>query len=190
VLSWTQTVSGSDTALLVGVGVGFIDDSGLSASVTDDGTAMTALATVHDDNQPDGFLEVFGLAGVPAGANTIRVTVAGGRATELTGGSEAFDGAAQTGTFSAPATAFGNGTSPAVTVATSSGAQIAAFAACGSAFLGTTAPAMQQFMANEDDNSGAGNSAGATSAATGGHVTVGWSSYDDFWSAIAVQVNN
>lgn len=191
VLSWAQMVSGSDTAVVVGVAVGQnVDDSGLSASVTDNGAAMTALATVHDDGQSDGYLEVFGLAGVPDGTNTIRVAVAGGPVQELTGGSVSFDGAAQAGTFSAPATAFGNSATPAVTVGSTSGGAVAAFAACGSAIVAATPPATQEFIANDDDNSGAGNSAGATSAATGGHVSVAWSAGDDFWGAIAVQVND
>jgi len=189
-LSWTQTVSGSNTALLVGVAVGENSGvTGLSASVTDNGTAMRALATISDDNQPDGYLEVFGLAGVPDGGNTVSLTVTGGTAAELTGGSESFDGAAQTGTFGSAATAYGDGTTPAVSVGSSSGGVIAAFAACGSSILSTASPAAQGFIADDDDSSGAGNSAGATSAATGGTVTVAWSAYDDFWGAAAVQVN-
>jgi hypothetical protein len=96
---------------------------------------MTALATVHDDSHPDGFLEVFGLAGVPDGTNAVSVTVTGGQATELTGGSESFDGAAQAGTFSGPATADGDGSTPAVTIASTSGGIVAAFSARGSSIL-------------------------------------------------------
>jgi DNA-directed RNA polymerase specialized sigma24 family protein len=190
-LSWTQAVSGSNTALLVGVAVGENGGvTGLSASVTDNGTAMRALATISDDNQPDGYLEVFGLAGVPDGGNAISLTVTGGTAAELTGGSESFDGAAQTGTFSSAATAYGDGTTPAVSVGSRSGGMVAAFAACGSSILSTAPPAAQGFIADDDDSSGAGNSAGATSSATGGAVTVSWSAYDDFWGAAAIQVNS
>lgn len=190
-LSWQQNVSGSGTALLVAVAVGNSDgDSGLSASVTDNGTAMTALVKVHDDNQPFGFLEVFGLAGIPDGTNKISVTVSGGPTQDLTGGSEAFDGAAQTGTFSAPATAFGNGTSPSVTVASTQGGMIAAFGACGSQFNSATAPSVQRFIANDDDSTRAGNTAGSTLTATGGNVTAAWSASNDFWGAAALEVNN
>jgi hypothetical protein len=189
-LSWTDNVSGSDTALLVAVAVGKQDDSGQSASATDNGTAMESLATVYDNGQPDGFLEVFGLADVPDGANTIRVTVTGGSALELTGGSESFDGAAPEGTFSAPAVAGGDSTSPAVEIASMPRGLVAAFAACGSAITGTAAPAAQKFVADDNDSTGAGNSAGATSPATGGNVTVAWSSIDDWWGAVAVEVNS
>jgi hypothetical protein len=189
-LSWTDTVSGGDTALLVAVAVGQQDDSGLSASATDNGNALQMLATVQDNGQPDGFLEVFGLAGVPDGTNTIRVTVTGGPATELTGGSEAFDGIPPAGAFSTPSVAAGDGTTPVVTLATRRGGLVAAFVACGSAITGTTAPATQRFLADDNDDTGAGNSAGATSAAPGGDATVGWSSLDDWWGAIAIQVNS
>lgn len=189
-LSWTGSVLGSDTALLVAVAVGQQDDSGQSASATDDGNAMEPLARVQDNGDPDGFLEVFGLAGVPDGLNTIRVTVTDGPATELTGGSESFSGAAQEGTFSTPAIARGNGTVPAVTITSKPGGLVAAFAACGSAITGTAAPAAEKFVADDNDDTGAGNSAGATSSATGSNVTVAWSSNDDWWGTIAVQVNN
>jgi hypothetical protein len=190
-LSWQQNVSGSGTALLVGIAVGNSDgDSGLSASVTENGTAMPALAEVHDNNQPFGFLEVFGLAGIPDGTHTISVTVSGGPVQDLTGGSEAFIGAAQKGTFSAPATAFGNGTSPSVAVASTPGGMVAAFGASGSQFNNTNPPAVQRFIANDDNITRAGNTAGATSAATGGNVTVAWSTVNDFWGAVALEVNN
>jgi hypothetical protein len=190
-LSWQQDVSGSGTALLVGIAVGNSDgDSGLSASVTDNGTAMSALAEVHDDNQPFGFLEVFGLAGIPDGTHTISVTVSGGPVQDLTGGSEAFNGAAQKGTFSTPATAFGNGTSPSVTVGSTPGGMIAAFGASGSQFNSTNPPSVQRFIANDDNITRAGNTAGATSAATGGNVTLAWSTVNDFWGAVALEVNN
>jgi hypothetical protein len=188
-LSWTHNISGGDTALLVAVAVGRLDDSGLSASATDDGTAMAALAEVQDNNRPDGFLEVFGLAGVPDGTNTILVTVTGGPATQITGGSESFTGAAQTGTFTT-ATAAGDGATPAVSIASRTGGLVAAFAASGSPILGTSPSAAQKFIADDNDTTGAGNSAGAASAATGSTVTVAWSALADFWSAVAVLVNN
>jgi hypothetical protein len=166
-LSWTDNVAGSGTALLVAVAVGQQDDSGQSASATDNGNAMQSLATVYDNGQPDGFLEVFGLAGVPDGANTIRIRVTGGSAAELTGGSESFAGAGPEGTFSAPAAAGGDGTAPAVTIASRPRGLVAGFAACGSAITGTTAPAAAKFIADDNDSTGAGNSAGATSPATG-----------------------
>jgi hypothetical protein len=188
-LSWPVSVSGTDTALLVAVAVGQQNDSGLSASATVNGDAMVSLARVHDNGHPDGFLEVFGLAGVQDGTAAIRIAVTGGPATELTGGSEAFSGARPEGTFSAPAVAAGAGTTPAVTIASKPGGLIAAFAACGSPITGTTAPAVRRFVADDSDNTGAGNSAGATLAATGSDVTASWSSLQDWWGAVAVQVN-
>lgn len=43
-LSWGHTVSGSNTVLLVGIGVGIIGDGSCSASVTYSGIAMASLA--------------------------------------------------------------------------------------------------------------------------------------------------
>lgn len=106
-LSWNQTVSGSSQALLVAVPFGEVPDSGMTASATHNGAVMTSLAMVQDDGQTAGFLEVFGMAGVPDGTNTIRVTVTEGPAQEITGGSVSFDGAASQDTFSAPAAATG-----------------------------------------------------------------------------------
>jgi hypothetical protein len=187
-LSWTHDVSGGDTALLVAVAVGQLNDAGLSASATDDGTAMAALAEVHDNNGSAGFLEVFGLAGVPDGTNTIVVTVTGGAATELTGGSESFTDAAQAGTFTT-VTAAGDGASPAITIVSSSGGVVAAFAASGSPILGTSPSAAQKYIADDNASTGAGNSAGAAATATGSPVTVGWSTLADWWGAVAVLVN-
>jgi hypothetical protein len=188
-LSWTHDVSGGDTALLVAVAVGQMGDSGLSASATDDGTAMPALAEIHDNNGSDGFLEVFGLTGVPDGTNTILVTVTGGPAAQLTGGSESFTGAAQAGAFTV-ATAAGDGASPAVTIASRPGGQVAAFAASASPILETSPSAAQKFIADDSPTTGAGNSAGAAWAATGSPVTVAWSTLADWWGAIAVLVSN
>src|SRR5215469_10396779 len=54
-LSWSHTVSGSNTVLLVGIGVGIIGDGSCSASVTYNGAAMTSLATEHAFGSSDGF---------------------------------------------------------------------------------------------------------------------------------------
>lgn len=190
-LSWHQTVSGSRTALLVAVAVGNSDgDAGVSASVTDNGTAMTVLAQVHDDNEPFGFLEVCGLAGVADGTNTISLAVSGGPVQDLAGGSIVFGAAAPAGTFSAPATAAGSGATASVTAPSTPGGIIAAFGASGSPFTGTAAPAVSRFTANDDGRTRAGNVTGATAAATGGNVTVTWSTWNDFWGAAAVEVNS
>lgn len=189
-LNWNHTVSGSNTALVVGVAVGQNNDGGLTASATYNGVAMTLLKQVHDNNQPDGYLDVFGLTAPASGTHSVSVSVSGGSATELTGGSESFDGAAQAGTFGTPASAYGFTATPAVTAGSSASDMIAGFAASGSSISSATSPSTSRYIANQDGNTGAGNSAGATSPSTGSNVTMAWPGANDYWGAIAVQVNH
>jgi hypothetical protein len=192
-LSWSHIVSGSNTALLAGVGVGTHSgsDGSCVVSVTDNGTAMTNLGKVHDNGLTSGFETVYGLAGAPAGANTVAVTVTGCSPLELTGGSESFNGVSQTAPFGTAVTAHGSSATPTVaTTGSTTGDLIAGFAANGSAINSATSPSTSRYIANENDNSGAGNSAGATSAATGSAVTMKWSGQSDWWGAVALQVQH
>jgi len=184
-LNWNHTVSGSFPAVLAGVAVGAADDSGLGVSVTDNGRPMTLLKTVHTDNNTAGFLDVFGLLNAPAGTNTISVSVSGGTAVEITGGSESLGNVAQWGYI---ASAYGNnGTASVTSPGSTSGGIMAGFTACGSGVTSAAGPAASRYIVNEDQNTGAGNSAGATSPSTGGPVTMAWSVEDDYWGAIVVE---
>jgi hypothetical protein len=189
-LSWSHAVSGSHTALLVGVAVekNNPDDSGLSARVTDNGTPMTLLNTVHDNNRPDGFLDLFGLAGAPDGTNAIAVTLSGGIAMEITGGSESFSQVSQSAPFGTPVSAYGSGRTPSVTAASTAGDLIAGFAGSGSTIYSAKSPSVSRYIANEDGSSGAGNSAGATRPGKGSPAAMKWSAYNDWWGAVAVEV--
>lgn len=195
ILTWNHTIgTATDPALVVGIGVGSSDDTGCSLTVTDNGVAMTHLATKHTDAQHAGFESVWGLAGPPQGTNTIEASVSGctgGTPAELTGGSESFNGVSQSAPFGTPAVADGNSAKPAVTLATVSASdKVAAFAASGSAINGTVSGTNSRYIANEDDNSGAGNSAGASLAATGTNVMAGWNGSSDYWAAIAVEIQH
>ncbi len=184
-LNWNHTVSGSFPAMLVGVAVGAADDAGLSASATDNGRPMTLLKTVQTDNQTAGFLEVFGLLNAPAGTNTINVSVGGGTASEITGGSESLGNVAKWGNI---ASAYGyNSTARVISPGSTSGGIMAGFTACGSGVSSASSPATPRYLANEDQNTGAGNSAGATSPSTGSPVTMAWSNGNDYWAAIIVE---
>jgi hypothetical protein len=188
-LSWSHTVSCSSTALLVGVSVG--GNSSQTVSVTDNGTPMTAVTgQLNTDNQSAGFLQVFGLAGAPAGANTVTVTVSGGEPEEITGGSESFGNVSQSDPFGPAVTSYGSGAEASVTTdGSTSGGMIAGFAANGSPIGPAGSPAAGRFTDNYNNDTGAGDSAGATSAATGGNVTLTWNLTDDWWAAAALQVN-
>jgi hypothetical protein len=194
-LSWTHTVgSGSDTALLAEVAVGTSNDNGCVLTVKDGTTAMTPLATVHDNGRHAGYLEVFGLAGPPGGDNAITATVTGCRGgvpLELTGGSESFTGVSQSAPFGTAITAKGSGgTATVATTGSTTGNLIAGFAANGSGINSARSPSVSRYIANQDNNSGAGNSAGATSAATGSAVTMKWSLQNDWWGAAILEVQH
>jgi len=189
-LSWTHTVSGSNTAMLVGVGVGAFNDGSCSASVTYDGVGLTSEGEQHAFNSTDGFEQVFGLPGPPAGTHTVAVTVGGCSPDELTGESESFDNAAQTSTFSGVATQPGDGPSPSITTSEStSGDLYAGFIAHGHSITGINFGS-SRLVENQDNTTGAGNSAAATAPSTGGGVEIGWSaSASDYWGIVAVQVD-
>ena len=185
-LSWNHTISGTSPALLVGVAVGAIPDSGLTTSATYDGQAMTLLKQVHADNGTAGYEDMFGLLNAPAGTHSVSVKVSGGTPNEITGGSESFDNVTQ---FSTATSAYGNGNTASVTSSGStSGDIVAGLVATGTSVTSASAPATSRFIANMDDRTGAGNSAGATSPSTGSNVTLSWWVASDLWGAIAVEV--
>ena len=185
-LSWNHTISGTSPALLVGVAVGAVPDSGLTASATYDGQAMTLLKPVHVDNGNAGYEDMFGLLNAPAGTHSVSVKVSGGTPNEITGGSESFDNVTQ---FGAATSAYGNGRTASVTSSgTMSGDIVAGLVATGTSVTSASSPATSRFIAKVDDRTGAGNSAGATSPSTGSNVTLSWSVARDLWGTIAVEV--
>jgi hypothetical protein len=187
-LSWSQTVSGRDSALLVGVAAGKNPDSGLSATARFDGVPMSLLGHVHDNAQSDGFLDVFGLVRPPIGTHAVKVSIKGGTPNELTGGSMSFDRALRGSAFGSVVSAFGNGSTPSLTTKSAPCSLLAGFVASGSAIQSVKTPATSRYLDNLDDNSGAGNSGAATSPGTGSKVAMAWSAASDYWGAIAVEV--
>jgi parallel beta-helix repeat protein len=201
-LSENHTVSGSNTALLAGVSVGFAgtsSDANCVVAATYNGIPMISQGKVHTDNQAHGFEQVFGLAGPVTGTHAVAVTVSGcsgGTPRALTLGSESFNGAAQTGTFGTAKTAFGSsGTASVVTTGSISGDIEAGFAAAGSPVSSATSPSTSRYILNNDTcgtngcgSTAAGNGAGATSPGTGSNVTLAWSVLSDWWGVVAVQV--
>jgi parallel beta-helix repeat protein len=185
-LSWKHTISGTSPALLVGAAVGAAPDSGLTASATYDGQAMTLLKQVHVANGTAGFEDMFGLLNAPTGTHSVSVKVSGGTPNEITGGSESFDNVTQ---FGAATSAYGKGSTASVTISGStSGDIVAGHVATGTSVTSASSPATSRFIANVDHRTGAGNSAGATSPSIGSNVTLSWSVASDLWGAIAVEV--
>jgi hypothetical protein len=194
-LSWSQTVgSGSDRALLAEVSVGIgPPDTGCTVSVKDGTVAMTRLGSIHPDGQNAGILTVWGLPMPPSGVNTITAKVSGcsaGTPAELTGGSVSFAGVSQSAPFGAVTTADGTGAVASVTTPSANNNIVAGFVANGSAIASVHSPATSLFIENKDNNTAAGNSAGAISAATGSAVTISWSQESDWWGAAILQVQH
>jgi hypothetical protein len=189
-LSWTQQVSGSNRAILASVAVG--GNSSQTVTVKDNGIAMTAeTGKLNANNQQSGFERVFGLVNPPAGTNTITVTSSGQTPQSLAGGSVSFTNVSQSAPFGTAVHAAGSSATPSVTTSGSaSGDLIAGFAVNGSAINSATAPESSQFIQNVDNNTAAGNVAGATTLSTGGNVTVSWASDNDWWAAAAIQVQH
>jgi hypothetical protein len=189
-LSWTQAVSGSSRAIEVGVTVG--GDSTQTVTVKDGTTSMTALTgKLNSNNATSGFLQVFGLANPPAGTNTITVTVSGGSVPDaVTGGSISYDGVSQTSPFGTAKTLTGAGIDPSITTTGStSGDMESGFLSDGSAVASATS-GTSRYIVDEDNNTAAGNGAGATAASTGSNVTFTWSDTDDWWAAATVEVQH
>lgn len=194
-LSWTHTVgSGSDRALLVQGTVGVNGDTNCSQTMTDNGNAMTKLAIVHADNQNDGFTDVWGIADPPSGANTLKLQMSGacaGGTPTLTAGAISFIGVSQSAPFGAAVAAYGSGSSASVALSTASSSDlVGAFTASGSGGESAKSPLTSRYVEDDNDNSGAGNSAAATAPATGSSVTAKWGIYTDYWAAAAVEVQH
>lgn len=193
-LSWTHTVgTGSDRALLVEATVGVSSDVNCSQTVTMDGTPLNKLAVIHTNGQNAGYMDIWGMANPPSGAHTMDFKVSGcngGTPSELTAGSMSFTGADQANPFSAVTTAVGASANPTVTLGSDTGNKVVGFVADGSAISGIEKPGFTRFIENQDNGSGAGNSAAATTKTTGSPVTMTWDGSNDWWAVGALQVQH
>jgi len=188
-LSWSHTVSGVNTVVLAAVSLGGGADSLCTVTATCGGTPMAAAGVVHAGGTNKGFVEVFVLAGVPAGVNTIALTVAGATPDSLAAGSLSFTGADQAAIIGSSYTGYGSGASASVTVSSNTnGNIIAAFAGGGSAIGSVSGPSASRYLINEASTSGCGNGAGQTAPATGAPVVMTRALTTDLWAMIAVEV--
>lgn len=102
--SWTHTVTGTETYLVVGSGVedSLVDDR-IVDSVTYNGTSMTFIVTSDDNNDSTEF---WGLVNPATGAHTVEITwCTGGFATNAGGGAASYTGVHQ----SSPLDTYGPG---------------------------------------------------------------------------------
>lgn len=189
-LSWTHTAVASGTYVLAGVAVGSGGDGSTTVSATYGGTAMTSLLRWESGGvtENQGFLQVFGLAGVASGAKTVAVTVAPSGFVSITGGSISAAGATTAGTPAHSDSNAANATTGSVTVpSTTSGNLVAAFTTDGSGFTAWTA-GTSRFVTNFSSSSAAGNISGATLAAPGGSAVLSWTQSSDWYAAIGVEL--
>ncbi|HSX28216.1 MAG TPA: hypothetical protein VLF60_02090 [Candidatus Saccharimonadales bacterium] len=181
-ITWNHTCTGSNLLLVVGVGVG----SGLATtttSVTYNSVSMTSAGKVYSDNQTDGYVELFYLAGPATGSNAVVVTCS--VAKDLTGGSMSFTGVDQSTPVTNAVTAFGTGTAPSVTVTSASGNVVIDAAVSGSAF--SSSGQTLRWNKNLNVTSGAGNSAQST-ANGASSVTMSYTTPSDWWGIVGANI--
>jgi hypothetical protein len=191
-LSFTHPGGAADTGVYLGVAVGNNADAGITASATFNSVAMTATpAKVETGSGGAGFLQCFKMESPPGGNQTVAISVTS--ASDISGGSISVTGSSGTGT---PWSAANTGGSSTPATATSPGVipvgdLVVAFNAAGQASLSATAPSTSRFILIGNVNTGAGNSAGATSPGTGATVTTAWTlTSADFWAVVGFDVIN
>jgi hypothetical protein len=194
-LKWTHTVgaAGVSRALLVEATVGDTNDVNCHQTVKDGSVTLKKLAIIHTNGRHAGYMGIWGLANPRTGANSLSFTVSGcdgGTPKELTAGSISFTRVNHTTPFSAVKAATGHSAAPSATIASTTGNLVAGFLANGSAIRSATSPSVSRFVENENNNTGAGNSAGATSVATGSKVTMRWAVKSGWWGEGILQVNH
>jgi len=187
-LSWSHTCGASATTLIAGISVDASPDTAITVTATYGGAAMTSLARRESGGQTAGFVQVFYTTAPATGANTVAVTLAGGSAPQVSGGSVSFTGASALGTPVSSDSAGATVTTCSVAVPTASASSMV-FAAqcCGSGGQAVTAGTSRWIYGSGYANA-AGASAGATAAGTGGSVTVSWSQLSDWMAVIGVEV--
>lgn len=193
--TWTHTPAGTPSAVLAGAAVGYTTaGTDSNGGCTYGGTAMTWLARVYVLNASfGGYIEIFGLASPPSGAQTVSYTPATTSAlASLVGGSLSYTGTAATtaaafGTpvVSTPAT-FGSSGSISVT-GTSASNRVAAIFASGGGTQAITAGTLR-WLDNYSSATSAGAAMGADIVSAAGSVTLSGTWSFNYWGAIAVEV--
>lgn len=112
-LSWSHTVSGSETVLVIGFS-GYDTTPDVVTGVTYNGVAMTLIPSSSGTNGGHT-VAFYGLIAPTTGTNTVVVS-ASGTMTDLGAGAVSFTGAHQTTPFGTANTATGSSTAPSVNV--------------------------------------------------------------------------
>lgn len=188
-VSWTHTVVGTGSALLVAIGVGANPDTGFTVSVRMDpagaNTAMTSLGSlIHSNNATSGFIALFGLPNVSSGAHVVTGTAAGGTPATLEGGSLSYTGAHPTAAFGSQFSGFGNTNAPTVTVTGSASSSRVAGSAVSAANFSAMPSGTSRWIVNTAGTTNAKSQAGGDAAS--GALT--WTTSTDWWAAAAVEI--
>jgi chitodextrinase len=155
-------------------------------SVTYNGVPLTSAGKIHSFNRTDGFIELFYVVAPAAGAHPVQVTLTGGSAA-VEAGSVSFAGVNQTTPVRNIATAFGNSTTPTLTVVSTPGDMIVDALAYGTSIAGSTKS--NRWLRNQNSSTAGGNAAQST-AAGASSVTMGYTTPNsaDWWALIGMDI--
>lgn len=184
-LSWTQVIGNTaNREVLAETTVGVKGDIGCTQSLKLNGVPMTKLAVVHTNNQHDGFMDVWAAKSPAAGTARFTLTTSHCKIPALTAVSDSYS---EVSALSAPSVHTGWTTSASGSITPGQpGDTVAAFAAAGSA-LNAPSGALHSLLENQNDATGAGNSAGAALSGT----SVTWPiTANDWWATVLVNLSH
>lgn len=191
-LTWSHTVTaGSNMALIAGCSLGASSvGTGFTMTATYNGVAMTSLG-IKIGAGGNGLAQVWILVAPATGAahNVVITKTVGGTIISLTGGSMSFSGVNQTtptGTLVTTSGSTGTTASASVT-GTTTGNQIFAVAAVGSAITTATTGTLR-WKDNFSTASECGCAAGSSIASPGGTQAMSFSFTTDDWLIMAAEL--
>lgn len=184
-LSWTHTAGTGPVAVVVGLGC---SNNAATLSATCGGTAMTSFGLIGNNNSTSGFTQLFGLAGVAAGAQSVVISAT--QPALIEAGSVSYSGAALTNAaaFGTPVTAFGSSAAASASVASTSASSMVSGASSSGTGVTSVTSGTSRWIDNLNTTSAAGAGSGADIPGSGGTVTLTWSITSDFWGVVAVEV--
>ena len=185
-LSWSHTVSGSNTLLTASVGVGTSGSDSRTVAVTYNGIAMTSAGKVHANNGTTGFVELFYLKAPSSGANTVQVTITGGNVDAMSGGSVSFTGVDQTTPVRNITTNFGSDTTPTVTISSAAGNMVVDGVSSGCSI--TSSNQTSRWITNVGGCSYGGGPGAQSTAAGASSVVMSYAVSSDDWGIIGMDV--
>lgn len=199
-LTFTHTVTGSQTVLYIGVVAGIVsfgahpagnqDSDFVITGVTYNGVAATQVGSnLHPNGGTTGYLALYRLVNPSTGTNTVSIsfTLANPASSDaVSAGSVSFTGVDPVTPESNLASATGTGTGPAVTVSSAVGNLVLNLLATGTSV--TSSANTLQWSKNINSTSSAGNGAMATAAGSGS-VPMSYVVGSDSWALLGLSIN-